>query len=262
MNDVRPRVAIAGAGVAGLRCATELAHRVECHVFDSLPLPASEVPGTSFLGDTRVLRFRAGRLLALGRHTTAAPYSALVVATGHRPLTRTELRIDGAPCGGILPATVAEHLLDHGLDLGQVVVVGDAAALGLAQRLLARPGRQVALLLPDGPAGPVSGSPRLAVHDGLHPLELRGWPRVERILAGPKDGPVRLELACETVILAYGRVPHRTIEGATGPAPGVVFAQAGGGMPDGEESRAAGATAAASVLEFLGGGKDWPGAGS
>jgi hypothetical protein len=263
---VRPRVAIAGAGLAGLSCAVALADRADCWVFERLPVAGGEAweqprvaaqvaaaigAGARLLAGTQVLRFEAGRLLAVGQNTVADRFDALVVATGHRPLTRAELQIEGPRAGGVLPGTVAEHLLHHGVDLGRAVLVGDATAGPLLEALLSRSARRLAVLLPDGAARGLPEQPRLEVHEWTRPLELVGWPRVQRVLAGPRRGAIHLSLDCDTVILAYGRVPYRNVEGAVFGADDVVFAQAGAGVRDGEATEAAGAAAARRVLRLL-----------
>jgi hypothetical protein len=253
--------------MAGLSCAAALGDSADCHVFERLPVPggeaweephvaeraeAAERAGMRFLGGTQVLRFHTGRLLAVGQHTRRGQFAALVVATGHRPLTRAELGIAGPRCAGILPGTVAAHLARHGMDFGRVVVVGDDAALPLVEELLARGRRRVTLVLPDGAGGRVPRCDALEFHEG-RVVELGGSTRVEWLGLESGGAVAPRRLACDTVILAYGRVPYRNVEGAVWEAPQVVFAQAGGGFPDGQESEAAGIAAAETVLQLLDG---------
>jgi hypothetical protein len=256
--------------MAGLSCAAALGDRAECHVFERLPVPGGEAwedprvaarveaarrAGMRFLGGTQVLRFHAGRLLALGQHTTRDCFAALVIATGHRPLTRAELEIGGARCAGVLPATVAGHLLHHGVNFGRVAVVGDAAALPLVDELLAGAHR-VSLVLPDGRPGGLRDSSALDLHENVWPVELGGSPRVEWLAVSRTRGEPRERLRCDSVVLAYGRVPYRNVEGAVFRAPGVVFAQAGGGLPDGEQSEAVGVAAGETVLRLVEGARE------
>lgn len=252
--------------MAGLSCAAALGGRADVRLIERLPVPGGEsweephvaarveaaaAAGVRFDAGTQVLRFRAGRLLALGEHTATATVAALVIATGHRPLTRAELGIAGPRCAGVLPGTVAAHLVHHGVRLGRVAVVGDATALTLVDALVAAGHERVELVLPDGAATRLRGAPAVVPHEGFRPVGLGGSTRVEWLSVTAAPGAEPRRLACDSVILAYGRVPYRNVEGAIFDAPGVLFAQAAGGIPDGDASEAAGAAAAEAVLRLL-----------
>ena len=251
--------------MAGLSCAAVLAEHADCHVFERLPVPGGEAweePGVAacanaaaragmrFLGGTQVVRFHDDRLLAVGQHSTSARFAALVVATGHRPLTRTELGIRGPRCAGVLPATVAAHLVRHGVGLGRVAVVGDGRALPFVTELLARGHDRVTLVLPDGRPDGLRRSSALELYEDVRPVDLGGSARVEWLGLAPAGAPVQHRIRCDSVVLAYGRVPYRNVEGAVFDAPRVVFAQAADGSSDDERSEAAGLAAAQDVLRL------------
>lgn len=260
---MRPRVAIAGSGLAGLACAAALAERAEVTVYERLPVAGGErwedprhaklagmarASGAHLALGTQAIRWDGRAVLAVGQAGGLGPAGALVVATGHRPLTMAELGIAGPRCGGIVPATVAEHLVGHRVRLGRrpLVVGGGAAALTLAAALAAQGCDAVTLLAPDGP-GPAAAPPGVEIHAGARPALVEGEARVSALVAErPGAAPLRLE--CDALVLAHGRVPYRNVDGAVGPAPGVAFAQPGAEPPDGPAIEAAGHAAAGEAL--------------
>ena len=249
-----PRVAIAGSGVAGLACAVALAPRADTVVLERLPVAGGEhwsepleaqlvaqaqVAGTRFALGTQAVRWNGTRLLALGQENALLDADALVVATGHRPFTRGELAIGGPRCGGILPATVALHLVHHGVRLGRrpIVVGGSSAALALARRIGA------SVVAPSG----LGGEPGVPVYENARPLAVAGFPRITALVTSlPDGGTVRLD--CDALVLAEGRVPYRNVDGAVLAGPGVVFAQPGGRARDDTATEAAGRAAAEQAL--------------
>ncbi|OBG89795.1 monooxygenase [Mycobacterium sp. E802] len=237
MSTVRPRIAIAGSGLAGLHCAVNLASSAEVTVYERLPVPGGEHwedgehhalvrqarrGGVRFAAGTQVVRWEGDRLLAVGEGGGIAAADALVVATGHRPPTRAELRIDGNRCAGVVPATLALHLLQQQVDLGHhVVVVGDSdwaaecIALMTAQQdhasivwvgAAARPAHPSVTLLPDARVTATHGMPRITG------VTVESAPAVEQVV-------------CDCLILAGPAVAYRNIDGAVLDDEPAVFAQ-------------------------------------
>lgn len=245
-----PTVVVVGTGISGLACASRIATHVDCILIERLPVaggddwqraPVRQLINTALqrgarvVAGTQAVRWDATHVLLLGAENRLQRAHALVVATGHRPLTLAELGIAGERCAGVLPATVATHLLDHGATLGQrpVVVGANARARAIIARLAAQ-GSNVSAVLPDNPERD-STLPTDHQYPGAHPIAIYGHPRISSVqLHCQTDG--QLELACDALILAHGRVPYRNIDGAVVEAPGVVFAQSSNDDPDAAEA--------------------------
>ena len=119
---------VVGAGPTGLGCAAELATIHPVELIDRIPVPGGEAgwsapevtalvrdacrAGVRFrLGNTAV-RWEAGRLLMAGPGRIGwLPGERLFYAGGLRPATAADLFITGDRPAGVLPATVARHLL-------------------------------------------------------------------------------------------------------------------------------------------------------
>jgi hypothetical protein len=225
----RARIAVAGAGEAGLACALALASRASVTVYERGDAPRTVADaGARIVNGTQAIRWLGDAVVACGRTTGTFAADGLVVATGHRPLTRVECGIGGTRCGGVLAAPVARRLLADSVAIGREVVVlgrewwddGDA-------RTLAATGARSTLV------------------DEV--VEIEGMPRISAVTVR-RDG--RLDrVDCDALVLARGRVPHRTIDGAVPDAPGVVFAQAPAAGPWSPEAR--GRAAAAEMLSML-----------
>jgi thioredoxin reductase len=256
-------VVIAGAGVSGLACAARLASRVECVLVERLPVAGGEhwdepqmrrlvraalQAGAQVAAGTQAARWDGREVLLLGAENRLQRAHALVVATGHRPMTLGELGVAGERCGGIVPATVAQHLIDNGVRLGEqpLVVGGDARAAGIIEQL-ADQGAEVHAVLP----ARQERDPQLRAehqYPGAWPIAVKGRPRVSGTRLRWPDGR-ELRVACDSLILAHGRLPYRNIDGAVLDAPGVVFAQSTDDRPGAAE--AVGAIAAEQALTLL-----------
>jgi NADPH-dependent 2,4-dienoyl-CoA reductase/sulfur reductase-like enzyme len=225
-------VAVAGAGVAGLTAAAELAgagHRVT--VLDRVPVTGGVLgyklelvreltaraasSGVTFTLGTTALRWRDGRLLAAGPAGIAWTRPAhLVVCTGHRPQTLAEMQVGGARLSGVLPVTAAVHLLESGAQLGRrIAVLGDG---WWSRRLAAHVGSGTAV---------IGISPALAAPldfaterwPGWRATRLRGTDRVTGVFV-TRDGASQL-VSCDAVVTAQATVPYRNVDGALQPAP-------------------------------------------
>ena len=229
---------VVGAGPTGLGCATELAADGPVELIDRIPVPGGEAgwsaPAITALADdtsrrgvrfrlgNTALRWEPGRLLVAGPGKIEwIPGERLFYAGGLRPATAADLYITGDRPAGVLPATVAHHLL--------------TAQNRLWRRLA---------VIGDGPwAGPVAaharagGSTIIAITPGCDPpdwadeaitqatqITITGRDRVQAVRACTKLQWT--ETACDGVVLAASPRPNRNITGALADdSPGVTFIQ-------------------------------------
>lgn len=236
-----PDVALVGAGLAGLAGACSLLRRgLEVALVDRLPAEgglrgfshplarplAREARGlgVAFALGTTALEWSGGRLLGVDQDgAVSIPARHLVLATGTRPCTEAELRIAGARCGGVVPATVAVHLVEGGALLGmRPVIVGLGSWARRAARLLEAAGAREVTFVPNGDPGPGEGAvvpSRWRVMRGARVAAIRGGGRVEAVEV--ESGGERRWVPCDAVVLAAGRVPVRNVRGALAPGPDV-----------------------------------------
>jgi thioredoxin reductase len=263
---VKPEVLIAGSGLAGLACACKIASIARVTVFDRLPVVGGEdwrepeiqahaeiarERGVAFEMASTVLRWNGERALVLGQSQGSFLGQILVVATGHRPMTKAELKISGAPCGGVLPATVAGHLMSMRVLPGRnPVVYGDGEKAVNLCKTLAKMGAEPTLLVPEDGTAPTKSHFRVIANMRL--ISIEGDSRIRRVVVGDRDNNVTLE-ACDALILAHGRLPYRNISGAIYPTETVVLAQNPIDQNSGGSDRgvAIGETAAIQVAETL-----------
>jgi hypothetical protein len=252
--------AVVGAGPSGLGCAAVLAAEGPVVLIDRIPVPGGTAGwdgreirgyvrrvrrlGTRMrLGET-ALRWDGGRRLGEtelrwdgGRLLLAAPGRAewldaagLFVACGLRPATLADGRVTGDRPAGVIPATVAEHLLQAGVRLWTtVVVVGDGPWAAAVGRSAGRLGSRV-IAVSDHADG-IDGADRAGWAgwaDERYPRpkqwSIAGRDRVTGIRLEDEAGVT--ELACDGVVLAGDPAPARNIDGAVLPgAAGVTFVQ-------------------------------------
>ena len=216
---------VVGAGPSGLGTATLLAEqtRAEVRLVDRIPVAGGEAgwdhpeiaalvkraedSGVRLdLGKTAT-RWRDGTLLLIGPQGAQQVQAAhLFFAGGRRPATAADLRITGERPAGVLPATVAEHLLSSGVALWRrPLIIGNGPwASAVAHGVHAYGGRVLAL---DG-----SSSWADEVFDSRGPVRITGRGRVEAVRVLNDGTP--LEIRCDAVILASGAVPNRNVVGA------------------------------------------------
>jgi hypothetical protein len=235
-------IAIVGAGVAGLASAAELAASATVTVFDRLPAvggvlgyehplvralqdEASAAGAAMDLGTT-VLRREDGRVLVAGPDGIRwLAVDALVFAGGSRPATLAEGPIAGSRLAGVLPAPVAEHLLEAEVLLGHRVVVtgGGHWARAVLARLVDQ-NCTVTFVAEDEDAAADGAGHADAVLTGWRPIAVEGRGRIAETLL-ERDGR-RMRLACDALVLAGGERPLRNVDGAVlEPAPGVAYVQ-------------------------------------
>src|SRR5262249_52933543 len=119
---------VIGAGPTGLGCAAELVKVHPVELIDRIPVPGGEAGwstpeltarvadarrrGVRFRLGTTAVRWEPGRLLVAGPGKIEwLPGERLFYAGGLRPATAADLFITGDRPAGVLPATVAHHLL-------------------------------------------------------------------------------------------------------------------------------------------------------
>lgn len=236
----RDRVAVVGAGAAGLAAAAELAGRAQVTVLDRLPVPGGVLPfdfpairhleqqcqsaGVQWLLGTTALRWQQGRLLAAGpRGVQWLEADHLVFAGGCRPATAAELPIAGPRLAGVLAAPVAIHLAEAKVTLGRrVIVIGTGDWAEAARHAIAGQRSEVIVI-----AGPSDSVPAFQ-HDGLisgwTPVAVSGTGRVSALTLERAGQQYKVD--CDAVILAGSIRPLRNVDGAIhDPAEQVTFIQ-------------------------------------
>lgn len=221
----KAHIVIAGSGLAGLHSAVTLSASADVTVYERLPVPGGEhwedaehrrlvrqalTNGVRFCAGTQVIRWEGDRLLAVGEQGGIAPADALVVATGHRPSTRTELGINGDRCAGVLPATLALHLLKQQVHLGDNVII-------------AGPSHWSAECAAELNSGPTPAASVVSIGADARISATHGMPRIAGVTV-ESDTESR-HLACDCLILGAAPVPYRNIDGAILDDAPVVFAQ-------------------------------------
>ncbi len=258
-----PAVVVVGAGITGLSCAAELRDYAAVTVVDRVPVPGGvhgwEAPETRelaaaagvrlLLGATAV-RWDGERLLVIWQDgAELLPASALVIATGTRPLGRAELGIAGPRPAGVAAATVAVHLAENGLLVGRrpLIAGGGDWALRAAEELLHAGAESVTVAAPDGVLVPgLAGGGRLRLMAGARPVALGGGARVEHVVLA---GGERVD--CDALVLAHGVVPLRNVDGAVWQGPRTVYAQPVDDPATVGGARSAGSEAARAVRSLL-----------
>jgi Pyridine nucleotide-disulphide oxidoreductase len=220
-------IVVVGAGVAGLTVAAELGSNMAVTLVDRLPAVGGvlgyEHPIVEelsqmvkrrhvemLLGST-ALRWYDNRLLIAGpRGIEWVSARRLVFCGGSRPSTAAELGIAGDRPAGILSATVATHLVEAGVRLGNTVaVVGASDWATRAVQTFHGQGVRIISILNDSELAPSAADERWS---GWRAVAVQGSPRVTHLVIG--NDRHRRRVACEAVILGQGLKPLRNIDGA------------------------------------------------
>lgn len=232
------RTAVVGAGVSGLAAALELARRSEVTLIDRLPTTggmsgwahpevrrlseACRAAGVVEILGATALRWDGQRLLVArpgGIHWLAIDH--VVYAGGWRPATQAEIGLVGSRPAGLLPATVAIHLLEAGTRLGRrPVLVGTTHWAATVARHIHRSGLRVTVVT-------AGEGPRPAYADAWWPgweaISIAGTDRVERLDLRRLGQTVALP--CDAVILAADPRPLRNVDGAVHGGTNVTYVQ-------------------------------------
>jgi hypothetical protein len=241
---MKPRIAIVGSGEAGLVCALELLGRADVTIVERLPVLGGDdwarepvkslVRSVSARSDvdgrcaSLAMRWDGERLLSVAPTGARIDHlDALVIATGHRPATRAERGLGGPRPGGILPGTVALHLLQQRLLLGRIPAVIGTTRLAEAVIELLDSDKRVRRVLQLDPASPTLGDEAgLRYQAGLdwRLTRIVGYPRLTGVEAATESGHAQTVM-CDALILADRLIPMRNVDGATRPSARVVYAQ-------------------------------------
>lgn len=228
-------VLVVGAGPSGLGCAIELAAARPVVLLERIPVAGgtaswdnplvknftvdAQRAGVHFRLGQCAIRWEANQLLvaAPGRFDHLAG-SHLFFAGGLRPATTADMRVTGDRPAGVVPATVAEHLLQAGVRLWRtVVIIGDGQWAHLvADRAKALGSRVIAL----------SDNAEWADErvDRPEQWSIIGRDRIQAVRLVTTDGV--LDVPCDGLVLAADPVPNRNIDGAVLPdSPSVTFIQ-------------------------------------
>jgi hypothetical protein len=229
---------VVGAGPTGLGCAAELATFHPVELIDRIPVPGGEAgwsnpeitalveaarsSGVRFrLGNTAV-RWEPGRLLVAGPGRIEwLPGQHLFYAGGLRPATAADLFITGDRPAGVLPATVAEHLLTAQNRLWhRLAVIGDGPwASAVAAH--ARAGHSAIVGITPGFDAPEWADEAITQ---ATQIVIVGRDRVRAVRVCAKHQWT--EVTCDGVVLAASPRPNRNVTGALDEAsPGVAFVQ-------------------------------------
>jgi hypothetical protein len=196
----------------------------DVHIFDRVPVPGGEAgwdnkflgtkynelfnsPRISFhLGQTAT-RWSGASLTLLGPgKSIEVPGQHLFYAGGVRPSTAADLKISGDRPAGVIPATVAEHLLKSGEAIwDNPLLVGDEHWCSALSDQIHRYGGQVQGL---------KGSEAWAdiTHDIEGELVVEGTSRITSVHVGTVIRNQTVE--CDALILASSPRPNRNVVGA------------------------------------------------
>ncbi|WP_158604408.1 FAD-dependent oxidoreductase [Nocardioides mangrovicus] len=233
---------VVGAGPSGLGCASELLHAGPVTVIDRIPVTGGtagwENPlikdltrdvvsrGAHFaLGQTAV-RYD-GATLTVASPTGFQPVATrhLVFAGGLRPGTPADLHIDGYRPAGVVPATVAEHLLRTGVQLWtHAVILGNGPWARPVAELCRKLGTRVTVVadLADVPDWSQWADKRI---DATARVRVAGRDRISGVELTTADGTTSLT-SCDALVLAADPRPNRNVVGAlTEDDPNVLFHQ-------------------------------------
>ncbi|MEI6230388.1 MAG: NAD-binding protein [Actinomycetes bacterium] len=232
------RVVVVGAGPSGLACALELVAHGPVTLVERTPVVGGEVGwrdpfmrqlgekaasrGVDFALGSIALRWEVSRLLvASPGRIDWIPASTLFFAGGLRPGTAKDVGIHGDRPAGIIPATVALHLLEADVPLWtNVVVLGSGKWADHVVDAVGKLGGRVTAVSVDS-SGTKTADKSIT---NAHSFRAVGRSRIEYLDFVADGLPERL--ACDALILAGDPRPNRNVEGALiEPASGVVFVQ-------------------------------------
>jgi NADPH-dependent 2,4-dienoyl-CoA reductase/sulfur reductase-like enzyme len=231
-------VIIVGAGLAGLSIAQQLGKNLRVMLIDRVPATGGilgyDCPiirdterlcvtaGVEFLLGTTALRWDGSRLLVAGPQGIRwLEARHLVYAGGGRPSTQAELGIAGSRLAGVMPATVAAHLLEIGVRLGNhIVIVGSGDWATHVIEELKHQQTRISVVVLEGESMPSFVYERWI---GWKPFAVRGTSRVNELQLA-RDSLVE-RIVCDAVVLAGHPKPLRNVDGAVFSGTNVTFVQ-------------------------------------
>lgn len=247
-------VIVVGAGPSGLAAALHFSSGAHVVVVDRIPVPGGESgwqskdvqdmahecrrKGVQLRLGATAMRWQSNHLLVgePGRVSTIRA-DRLVYAGGVRPGTAFDLGITGERPAGVLPATVAEHLLTTGVPLWRrPVIIGRGRWATRLLSHLRHHDADVTLVTLDGESG-IDGVRQVRCHGGI---VVSSRERVTAVTVSTSTGAT--EVSCDAVLLAGRPQPNRNVDGAVlDSAADVLFVQPRSG--DGPKERAVAAAA-------------------
>jgi thioredoxin reductase len=233
-----PGVIVVGAGACGLGAAIAHAETDEVMLVDRIPVAGGEAgyehpdvrktlaaalgAGVRFKLGATAIRWEQRRLLVCEPGAVRwYEASRLVFAGGVRPATIAELGLTGDRAAGVLPVTVARHLLEADPALWRhVVIIGSGCGAPHAAAMITSRGGSVTYVGED----PIA--PRWATHSrcGSRAVAIVGRSRVTSLRL-THDGEPAL-IRCDAVLLAADPRPVRNVDGAIADdADGLLYVQ-------------------------------------
>jgi hypothetical protein len=220
------KVIVVGAGPSGMAAALHFSGHSTVTVVDRIPVAGGESGWQSrdvqrMVDDCRLrgvelrlgvtaMRWQPGQLLIGEPGRVSTMYAdRLVYAGGLRPGTALDLGITGERPAGVLPATVAEHLLTTGVPLWRrPVLVGRGRWATRLLPHLRHHGADVTLVALDADE-PIADVPTV---EACGEIVVGGRDRVTGITVPTREGVI--EIGCDAVILAGRPQPNRNVDGA------------------------------------------------
>ncbi len=258
-------VVVVGGGISGLTLAGEVAGHAAVTLIDRLPAVGGVLGYEHALvrelhdvvrarqADLRLgttaLRWIDNRLLVAGPGGIEwIEAGCLAFCGGTRPSTAAELGVGGDRPAGVYSATVAVHLMEAGVRLGNtVVVVGSSDWANRAAHHLERQRTRIVGVLADGED--------VAFADerwhGWQLREVHGAARLSYVILG-RDG-FRQRISCDAVVLGSHMKPLRNVDGAVFGGRNVTYVQPVADITSAGAVEAHAREAAARVLASIGG---------
>jgi pyruvate/2-oxoglutarate dehydrogenase complex dihydrolipoamide dehydrogenase (E3) component len=232
------RIAVVGAGPSGLGCANELAMNHDVILIDRLPV----IGGESGWRETSVLQFASkahelGILFELGSMairwdgvnllivgplgTKEISADHLFFAGGVRPATSAEIGISGDRPAGVIPASVALHLLESEVLLWKnTIVIGHGQLALKVISAITHYGGVCTNIVADA----VETNTNNRQITNATKMKVHGRARVDKFEC--EVNGENLQFECDGIILAGPLIPNRNLEGALiEPSKNVTFVQ-------------------------------------
>ena len=232
------RIAVVGAGPSGLGCANELAMNHDVILIDRLPVVGGESGwretsvlqyaskahelGILFELGSMAIRWDGDKLLIVGPLGTKEIFADhLFFAGGVRPATSAEIGISGDRPAGVIPASVALHLLESEVQLWKnVIVIGDGQLAHKVISAITHNGGICTNIV----VGATETNTNIRQISNARKMKVHGMTRVDKFECEVNGENMQFE--CDGIILAGPLIPNRNLEGALiDPSKNVTFVQ-------------------------------------